>query len=172
MYMYIHDKLLIDLSSPCRSCPASHRRNDEVRRVRRWRHRQPHGYPAVRRVTAPADLDRGRNSPGAAGRTKAALLASKGGVRGDRSLGRWLPAPLESQARSFECGAGKEAGPRDQNTQGEMMMTMPTGTRARFSINRVYHASIKEVWELWTTKSGIESWWGPEGLGVVLPALN
>ena len=53
-----------------------------------------------------------------------------------------------------------------------MMMTMPIGTRARFSINRVYHASIDEVWELWTTKSGIESWWGPEGFDVVVTALN
>src|SRR5256885_15775731 len=34
---------------------------------------------------------------------------------------------------------------------------------AQFSIQRTYAASIDEAWALWTTKSGIESWWGPEG---------
>src|SRR5439155_6931575 len=26
---------------------------------------------------------------------------------------------------------------------------------------RTFQASAKEVWELWTTKEGLESWWGP-----------
>ena len=30
-------------------------------------------------------------------------------------------------------------------------------------IERTYEASIEDVWELWTTRVGIESWWGPEG---------
>jgi uncharacterized protein YndB with AHSA1/START domain/uncharacterized protein YdhG (YjbR/CyaY superfamily) len=30
-------------------------------------------------------------------------------------------------------------------------------------IERTFRASLGEVWELWTTKEGIESWWGPEG---------
>lgn len=30
-------------------------------------------------------------------------------------------------------------------------------------IERTYRASIKDVWELWTTKKGFESWWGPQG---------
>ena len=33
-------------------------------------------------------------------------------------------------------------------------------------IERTYLASIEDVWELWTTKEGIESWWGPEGFSV------
>ncbi len=30
-------------------------------------------------------------------------------------------------------------------------------------IARVYRASLQDVWDLWTTKEGFESWWGPEG---------
>jgi len=30
-------------------------------------------------------------------------------------------------------------------------------------IERTYRANIKDVWALWTTKEGFESWWGPEG---------
>lgn len=30
-------------------------------------------------------------------------------------------------------------------------------------IERVYRASLQDVWDLWTTKDGFESWWGPEG---------
>jgi uncharacterized protein YndB with AHSA1/START domain len=40
-------------------------------------------------------------------------------------------------------------------------MTQAAGTR--IVIERTYEASIDDVWELWTTKEGIESWWGPEG---------
>ena len=43
------------------------------------------------------------------------------------------------------------------------MITAPTAARAQFSIQRTYAASIDEAWALWTTKSGIEAWWGPEG---------
>jgi len=33
----------------------------------------------------------------------------------------------------------------------------------RITIERKYKASIKDVWDLWTTKNGFESWWGPGG---------
>ena len=33
---------------------------------------------------------------------------------------------------------------------------------ARITIERTYRASVEDVWDLWTTKEGIESWWGPE----------
>jgi uncharacterized protein YndB with AHSA1/START domain len=28
---------------------------------------------------------------------------------------------------------------------------------------RTYRASLEDAWELWTTKEGLESWWGPHG---------
>lgn len=29
-------------------------------------------------------------------------------------------------------------------------------------IERTYAATLNELWELWTTKDGFESWWGPQ----------
>src|SRR5277367_2543510 len=36
-------------------------------------------------------------------------------------------------------------------------------TQPRITIERTYTASVEDVWALWTTKTGIESWWGPDG---------
>ena len=52
------------------------------------------------------------------------------------------------------------------------MTAAPTAARTRFSIQRTYAASIEEAWALWTTKSGIESWWGPEGFDVTVVSLD
>ena len=30
-------------------------------------------------------------------------------------------------------------------------------------IERTYSADVEELWDLWTTKEGFESWWGPQG---------
>jgi hypothetical protein len=32
-----------------------------------------------------------------------------------------------------------------------------TPARAKFSIERTYHATLEEAWALWTIKAGIES---------------
>ena len=52
------------------------------------------------------------------------------------------------------------------------MTSEPATARAQFSIRRTYAASINEAWALWTTKSGIESWWGPEGFDVTVTSLD
>jgi uncharacterized protein YndB with AHSA1/START domain len=52
------------------------------------------------------------------------------------------------------------------------MVTRLKRTRAQFSIERTYPSTIEEVWELWTTKTGIESWWGPEGFEVTVKSLD
>jgi len=39
-------------------------------------------------------------------------------------------------------------------------------------IERTYRASLAELWALWTTKEGFESWWGPEGFRVEVSALE
>jgi len=44
--------------------------------------------------------------------------------------------------------------------------------RAKFSIERTYDATLEEAWALWTTKAGIESWWGPEGFDVAVVSLE
>ncbi|MGC3998277.1 MAG: SRPBCC domain-containing protein [Anaeromyxobacter sp.] len=42
----------------------------------------------------------------------------------------------------------------------------------RIVLMRVYEADLEDVWELWTTKEGIESWWGPEGFRVTVHSLD
>ena len=51
-------------------------------------------------------------------------------------------------------------------------MITTTPTRAQFSIERSYAASVDEAWALWTTKAGIESWWGPAGFDVTVTSLD
>lgn len=44
--------------------------------------------------------------------------------------------------------------------------------RRRITMERVYNAPIEDVWELWTTKDGIESWWGPDGFKTTVRAMD
>jgi uncharacterized protein YndB with AHSA1/START domain len=44
--------------------------------------------------------------------------------------------------------------------------------RKRITLERVYHTDVKDVWDLWTTKDGIESWWGPGGFAVTVRKLD
>src|SRR5258708_30735975 len=44
--------------------------------------------------------------------------------------------------------------------------------RPKLTIERTFDASIEEVWELWTTREGIESWWGPEGFSVAVQEME
>ncbi|NGX98809.1 MAG: SRPBCC domain-containing protein, partial [Candidatus Afipia apatlaquensis] len=37
---------------------------------------------------------------------------------------------------------------------------------------RIYDASIEDVWALWTTKEGLEEWFAPEGMRVEMTALQ
>lgn len=39
-------------------------------------------------------------------------------------------------------------------------------------VERTYPAAAEQLWELWTTKEGFESWWGPEGFRVEVRALE
>lgn len=39
-------------------------------------------------------------------------------------------------------------------------------------VERTYRASIEDVWDLWTTKAGFESWWGPEGFRAEVHELD
>jgi uncharacterized protein YndB with AHSA1/START domain len=42
-------------------------------------------------------------------------------------------------------------------------MAQHTQGRRTITIERTFKATAEEVWEMWTTKNGLESWWGPEG---------
>ena len=43
---------------------------------------------------------------------------------------------------------------------------------SKIVLERTYRARVEDVWDLWTTKEGFESWWGPEGFRVEVHALE
>ena len=45
-------------------------------------------------------------------------------------------------------------------------------SKASIVVERVYAATLEEVWELWTTKDGFESWWGPQGFRVEVHEID
>ena len=45
-------------------------------------------------------------------------------------------------------------------------------TRRMMTIERTFNAAIEDVWTLWTTAEGIESWWGPDGFRVKVQKLE
>jgi uncharacterized protein YndB with AHSA1/START domain len=44
--------------------------------------------------------------------------------------------------------------------------------RRKITLERSYRASLDQVWSLWTTKEGIESWWGPNGFTVSVRQID
>ena len=48
----------------------------------------------------------------------------------------------------------------------------PRTTSTKIRIERIYPASASEVWDLWTTSEGIESWWAPDGFKVEVRKLD
>ncbi len=42
----------------------------------------------------------------------------------------------------------------------------------QITLERTFTATLDDVWSLWTTKEGIESWWGPDGFSVTVRSLE
>lgn len=56
-----------------------------------------------------------------------------------------------------------------------MTKTRTSTTRSEpkgLKIERTFKAPIEKVWSLWTTKKGVESWWGPEGFTTTVHTLD
>lgn len=51
-------------------------------------------------------------------------------------------------------------------------MSKESKQQAKIVIERTYRAIIEDVWDLWTTKDGFESWWGPQGFRVEVQELD
>lgn len=50
-------------------------------------------------------------------------------------------------------------------------MTTET-TNSTVVIERTLRAPVERVWKMWTTKEGLEKWWGPEGFTSVVRRLD
>jgi uncharacterized protein YndB with AHSA1/START domain len=53
-----------------------------------------------------------------------------------------------------------------------MTTNSKTSPRRRITVERTFRAPIEDVWDLWTTAEGIESWWGPPGFVVKVRKLD
>lgn len=59
------------------------------------------------------------------------------------------------------------AGPKQTQADASMKRN-----RRNVVLTRTYEASIEDIWNLWTTKAGLESWWGPEDFSVKVNKLD
>ena len=53
-----------------------------------------------------------------------------------------------------------------------MSSNATSATNQKVVVERTYRASVRELWDLWATKEGFESWWGPEGFRVEVHAID
>src|SRR5262245_59956727 len=80
-------------------------------------------------------------------------------------MARAVQGAVGSAPRSLRTCAREEAAANE--TPEKALMSGSTSRRdTKFFVTRTYRATLKEVWDLWTTKEGFESWWAPEGCRV------
>jgi len=60
----------------------------------------------------------------------------------------------------------------DVTMKNKRETTAPASSQRKITLERVYRATVEELWELWTSKEGLESWWGPEGFATTVRRLE
>jgi uncharacterized protein YndB with AHSA1/START domain len=50
--------------------------------------------------------------------------------------------------------------------------TSSEAPRQKIIFERTFRATVQDIWDLWTTKKGLESWWGPEGFATTVRRLE
>jgi uncharacterized protein YndB with AHSA1/START domain len=53
-----------------------------------------------------------------------------------------------------------------------MTYTSASTAQKPIRFERTYDAPVEDLWDLWTTKEGFESWWGPEGFRVEVHKID
>jgi uncharacterized protein YndB with AHSA1/START domain len=51
-------------------------------------------------------------------------------------------------------------------------MTAPATPKKAFTLERMLKASPEKVWQMWTTREGLERWFGPEGFSVQVLSID
>ena len=95
-------------------------------------------------------------------------------------LGHALSGAVDGTPGCVRGGAGAKTAcsntpaPRPEETMSDTPNPGPSATdpRRRIMFERIYAADLQDVWDLWTTKDGIESWWGPGGFAVTVRSLD
>jgi uncharacterized protein YndB with AHSA1/START domain len=50
--------------------------------------------------------------------------------------------------------------------------TSSEASTQKITIERTFRGTVEDAWDLWTTKEGLESWWGPEGFQTTVHRLE
>jgi uncharacterized protein YndB with AHSA1/START domain len=53
-----------------------------------------------------------------------------------------------------------------------MTKSTPRPRRKTITLERTFDASLDDVWEMWTTKEGLEAWWGPDGFATTVHEID
>ena len=61
---------------------------------------------------------------------------------------------------------------KERTATAEVNAIRAEGPERTVTLECAFHATIEDVWALWTTKKGVESWWGPEGFTTEVRALD
>src|SRR5207244_3753544 len=56
--------------------------------------------------------------------------------------------------------------------RGASMTTDPQSNATTTRLEHTYATTLEELWELWTTAAGIESWWAPDGFTVAVEKID
>src|SRR5690606_34886017 len=164
--MHMHSDATKPVRDPGRPDPPPHRRRAAERRETGRRDRRQGWDPPVWRLSPPQDFARVGLRQGATGRATSPLLAPAGAVSRARCVARGLSAAVGSPPRSLRCRArGTTQEPWHLEEEGAPSMSdertsaAADTAQATVVIERTYRARVEELWELWTTKAGFESWW-------------
>ena len=99
-------------------------------------------------------------------RPQAPRFAARGALPRTRRVDQSLSGPLGGASRPLRTRARAKTESSCSKEQGEEHVTKktePSPAKKENHHRTHFKATLEEVWELWTTKDGIESWWGPEG---------
>lgn len=74
--------------------------------------------------------------------------------------------------RAYHEGARKGWNAGFDKLEGLLGGPAAAAMRGGLRIERTFKAPVERLWALWTTKKGIESWWGPEGFSTKVRTLE
>ena len=96
---------------------------------------------------------------------KSFLIAVKFAAVGKRTR---MTVTVQGVPPEYHKGAVKS-----WNAGFDKLVGLLSGTAPKaFTLRRTFKASPDRLWELWTTRKGVESWWGPEGFATKVEALD
>src|SRR5262245_3403177 len=165
----------IDHSSTGRSESLPDRRGLARGRAAGQRPCRADGHPPVGGVATPPHPGGSRVRSSPARRSAALVFSAARAIPRAQRVGQPVPRIVGRPSRRVWRGArtqttGTPALP--PHTEETMTDTLKASTGNRITLERTYRAELQDVWDLWTTKDGIESWWGPGGFAVTVRKLD